>query len=511
MMQASIPEFLQPVIAALCSTIAYSLWQGALLAAAVGLILLWTRNKPAVIRYNLLLASFSVFAVASFYTFVSGVLYLVNSSATSIPHATVTLPFLKANNSVAIGSVFFFEKISFFLNEHALPIVCLWFVVVSLRSLQFAFGMRNVFTIRYKNAAPAAMLWQQRICELGNTMGIHKIVKVLDSGVAKAPMVVGHFKPLILIPAGMLTGLPQAEIESILIHELAHIRRNDYLVNILQSLLEILFFFNPAVLWTSSLIKKEREHCCDDITIKTAGSKLVYIKALVSSQEYVQHAPVYAIALARKKKHLLSRVKRLAFNDRKPFTGLEKAFLATCILVAILLVTVFSFGDKKLHKSITASNTISIVTHDEVVASKKSGLKKNRQRNTAVVVKDTTAKKIKVNVIKAPDVKVEKLVTTSVSATVSTKDLSVACAVSPHAPMAPKGDVYNSKQLIQELLNDHIIESQEEDFSFKLSTSEFVVNGVKQPEQIYNRYKIKYLKIAANSEVTWCYNYNTSS
>jgi beta-lactamase regulating signal transducer with metallopeptidase domain len=178
-------------------------------------------------------------------------------------------------------------------------------------------------------------------------MGITSAIQIMESGIAKVPMVIGHLKPLILVPLGMLASLPQAELEAILIHELAHIRRKDYLVNILQSLLEIIFFFNPAVLWTSSLIKREREHCCDDIAIATASSKVIYIKALVACQEYMHEQPAYAMALNGEKKHLLSRVKRLAVNDRKPITYVEKSILATCILTVALVITFLSYGGKR--------------------------------------------------------------------------------------------------------------------------------------------------------------------
>jgi beta-lactamase regulating signal transducer with metallopeptidase domain len=84
----------------------------------------------------------------------------------------------------------------------------------------------------------------------------------------------------------MLTTLPASEIEAILLHELAHIRRRDYLVNLLQSFSDIIFFFNPAVLWLSSLIRDERENCCDDIAIGEVKNKKQFIHALLSFQEY---------------------------------------------------------------------------------------------------------------------------------------------------------------------------------------------------------------------------------
>jgi beta-lactamase regulating signal transducer with metallopeptidase domain len=108
-----------------------------------------------------------------------------------------------------------------------------------------------------------------RISELSEQLHIKRSVQLLQSPVATVPAVVGFFKPVILFPAAMLAGLSPSEIEGILIHELAHIKRQDFLVNMLQHFIEMIFFFNPAVLWVSSLIKIERENCCDDIAVGT--------------------------------------------------------------------------------------------------------------------------------------------------------------------------------------------------------------------------------------------------
>src|SRR4030095_11498069 len=95
----------------------------------------------------------------------------------------------------------------------------------------------------------------------------------LQSSLTKVPVVIGHLKPVILFPIGILNSLPQNEVEAILLHELAHIARNDFLINLLQQFTEIIFFFNPAVIWVSSCIKSERENCCDDIAISVTQDK----------------------------------------------------------------------------------------------------------------------------------------------------------------------------------------------------------------------------------------------
>ena len=97
-------------------------------------------------------------------------------------------------------------------------------------------------------------------------------VLLLESALANVPVVFGHFRPVILVPAGLLAGLPPEQIQAILLHELAHIRRCDYAVNFLQRLVEGLFFYHPATWWIARVIRAERENCCDDAAVAITGN-----------------------------------------------------------------------------------------------------------------------------------------------------------------------------------------------------------------------------------------------
>lgn len=618
-MASVISVFSGEIISALCSMIVHSLWQGGLLAACVGLVLVLTRNKSSAYRYNLLVTSLALFSIVTLYTFISSIVHLTSSAIGNVPDSGRTAPFVIGTEAMQIMQMSFMDRVVMYLNANSVFIVCVWFIVVCLRSLQLAIGLRSIFLLRYRETIPADSYWQFRLKELSARMGITSAIHIMESGIAKVPMVIGHLKPLILIPLGMLASLPQAELEAILIHELAHIRRRDYLVNILQSLLEIIFFFNPAILWVSSLIKKEREHCCDDITIATASSKVVYIKALVACQEYTHEQPKYAMALNGEKKHLLSRVKRLAVNDRKPITYIEKSILATCILTVALLITFFSYGgkEKDTKRTTTTTHTISVVHHASetipVPDSKNEGIKiykptdvgngtsmkyisngRNayllKENNilyqlfveggradalyvngkeipagrlldySATIHKlmmlydsedeateaeeivsvpevhqepDTTYAKPLVSDVKACiaspvepaiaeegrpvaiDVKITDPVAIDVKPINLIKPINLvrrANSVKPVNPVALKKQyAYQSKELIADMISDHIITEESNTLSFKLSSREFVVNGIKQPEPVYDKYKSKYIKTVNHREISWYYNYDTSS
>src|SRR5688572_11218736 len=150
----------------------------------------------------------------------------------------------------------------------------------------------------------------------------------------------GHLKPVILVPVGILTGLPAAEVEAVLLHELAHIRRHDYLVNFIQRAAEMLFFFNPALLWVSSLLRIERENCCDDIAIAKTKDKLQFVEALISFKEHSLRHPQYALGLFGKRNLLIQRVSRIVHNRNKTLSPFEVVFFGVNLFVFVLLISV---------------------------------------------------------------------------------------------------------------------------------------------------------------------------
>jgi len=184
---------------------------------------------------------------------------------------------------------------------------------------------------------------------LAAKLQIKRKVRLLQSGIATTPVMLGFLKPIILFPAGLLTALPPEEVEVVLLHELAHVMRRDYLMNLLQQLTEVFLFFNPAVLWVSALIKTERENCCDDIALSATNyDKVNYINALVAFQEFHLSASQYAPALLGRKKHLLTRVRRIINNNNKTLNAMEKLLLTSGLAIAGCLVLAFS-GEQSKH------------------------------------------------------------------------------------------------------------------------------------------------------------------
>jgi beta-lactamase regulating signal transducer with metallopeptidase domain len=158
----------------------------------------------------------------------------------------------------------------------------------------------------------------------------------LESSLVDAPTVIGFLKPVILLPTSALTGLSMQQLELLLAHELAHIRRHDYLVNILQSVIETLLFYHPAVWWVSHRIRVEREHCCDDVAVRVSGNAVVYAKAL-ATLETLRHEP--QLALAANGGQLVKRIKRVLGKPEKSGNWLVGALLISVMIVPLLFLT----------------------------------------------------------------------------------------------------------------------------------------------------------------------------
>jgi bla regulator protein blaR1 len=250
-----------------------------------------------------------------------------------------------------------FDSLISFIQGNAGIIVSIWLMVIIFRCLQLISGLNSLQRMKRRWIMEAGDQWNQKLHELATKLGIRRHVIFLQSSLAKVPMVIGHLKPVLLFPMGLLNNLPQDQVEAILLHELAHIKRNDFLVNLLQQFAEIFFFFNPAVLWISSLIKNERENCCDDIALSITRNKKIFIHALVAFQEY--NAGVkYAATFSGSKNHLLNRVKRIITNNNKTLNTMEKLVLASCIVLTCLATAAFNPGKEK--------NKIDTVKRNEV-------------------------------------------------------------------------------------------------------------------------------------------------
>ncbi len=183
---------------------------------------------------------------------------------------------------------------------------------------------------------------------------IRREVRILESVLTQVPFILGYFKPVVIVPVGIFTHLPYNQVEAIIAHELAHIKRNDFLVNIVQSIIELLFFYHPAIYLISRHIRDERENSCDDIALQFVDDNKQYIEALASMESLRLTVSYPAVAFVKKKSNLLERVKRI-LKPNKMKTKLSDRIFAGIIII-LGLSTIMITGAAALNSFSAESN-----------------------------------------------------------------------------------------------------------------------------------------------------------
>ncbi len=306
------------MIQAICWVLVHSLWQGVLLALAGGGVILCTKRLAAAMRYRLLCGLAGIF--------------MAGMGGTFLYEWT-----LEGRNGDGAGGVgVSINWLGDWCSEHAIQVVTVWLTVAVIKTMRMAVGWSYIRQMRREGlAAPA--LWVERVDGLCRRLGIRQAVKLVESALVRVPMVIGQLRPIIYIPLGLINHLPASEMEAVLLHELAHIRRYDHLVNMVQQAAECLLFFNPGFLWISAIIREERENSCDDIAIAHTRDRVEFVRALVRFKEHSIQG--MALAFPGNKRQLLHRVLRISRQENKTLSGKERlVLLGGCLVMLCLLV-----------------------------------------------------------------------------------------------------------------------------------------------------------------------------
>ncbi|MHC4525733.1 MAG: M56 family metallopeptidase, partial [Planctomycetota bacterium] len=222
--------------------------------------------------------------------------------------------------------------------EAALPYCVIgWAIGVAALSVWYLGGWCQLQKLRRIGTKAVSQTVADKTSELANRLGVKRAIHIAESALVQVPTVIGWLKPVILLPATALTGLDEIQLKAMIAHELAHIKRCDYGVNIVQTVVEILGFYHPAVWWMSRQIRVERENCCDDIAVALLEDRKEYAKALFSMEAI--RSKQHDLAVAANGGHLASRISRLAGKPTQhPKSGWIPS-VVTIFLVATLLIT----------------------------------------------------------------------------------------------------------------------------------------------------------------------------
>jgi len=311
------------------------LWQGVAIAAAAftGMTLV----RRAASKYVVAVAMLALMMASPVITF----LVLTQKHDVQVTTASATGLSAAKPESAAISS----ETAQFFSlgsadagrgsSIYLLWFVEGWFLGVVVLSLRPAAGFLLIERMRIKKGAPVTGALRERCLELQRRLGLSRVVQYCESLQLQAPAVVGSFRPVVLLPLSALTGLSAQQLESVIAHELAHVKRLDPFVNLFQIAVETLLFYHPVVWWLSKRIRAERENCCDDVAISVCGNPIEYARALATMAEW-KSAP--ALAMAANRSPLAERVARL-LGVAKLDWGLRSAGLlggVLCICASVL-------------------------------------------------------------------------------------------------------------------------------------------------------------------------------
>lgn len=328
--------------------IANSLWQAGILWLLYKIIVSANRNSSALFKHHLSLLLF----FASFVWF----------AATTILNYLLVLN--DGSEAVAISWLNISDNFITSLQYVSL----LYLSLLLFHCFLFIKKLKSLFSLKHNQLIKAPVSVRVFAEQTALHIGIKKKVSIWLSEKTDVPSVIGFIKPVILLPVTALNNLTTAQAEAVILHELAHIKRNDYIINFVQCFIELVMFFNPFVKMLGNAARKERENCCDDWVLNYRYNKHDYASALMLLEQSRLTSVQFALAATNGKKNLLDRIKRLfAAEPQVNFSLLQKIkFSAVSILLAATVLLVLPFIDN--NKTAVAETVPLATTTQENIA-----------------------------------------------------------------------------------------------------------------------------------------------
>lgn len=459
---------------ALCLTFLHSIWQGLLLALLAAFFILLSPKARPRLRYNMLAILFTGFIAAMVYTFIGS--YHQESACLSTRCAG-------SGSSGTKGLQDLWHNTVNFMNVHAGTLSMIWFLIFTVKSFRLLQHISGISKLKETGSITTDIYWIDKLQELKSKLNIRSNVSLKESASLVSPSVSGILKPVIFLPLGMLSQLPPDQVEAILLHELAHIRRKDYLFNLVQTFTETVFFFNPFLLWLSALLRTERENCCDEIAVNTSRNKAALVRALISFGEMQVLPGNLAMALGSKRTLLLDRVKRITFNKNKSLNGAEKSFLALFSIAILTFLCTFSWNvQQQLNGKSSKPDNQLLQWNGQPSCDQPANAAQQLQPSGNA--NKTTAKP-----------RISKVVRHNAPQNISFTETQTSTITTVNN--LPGTDTLTlCNNIMTDLEKEGAIAAIAQVRSYLLSSDELIVNGVKQPESLHRKLKSKYVKSA---------------
>jgi len=325
------------------------LWQGVLVAAILAATLALLQRQSANARYLascgaliLLVAlgaatAFRAYDARTFVVTSGTASYVVEDTSSSTDEIAATpAPDVPVTPATTWRDVFF--SVVAYMSAHLAQIVAIWLAGVLILSTRLIIGWIGAHRLTTRRSQAANAQWHRSLHRIANALHLRRSITLLESAAVEVPTVIGWLRPVVLLPVASLSGLSMQQIEMVLAHELAHIRRHDFIVNLMQSVVETLLFYHPAVWWISQRIRVEREHCCDDLAVAVFGDPLQYARALTRFEELRLDAQS---VLAANGGSLVARIRRLVVAKAES-ANWSSRWAAGAALITVLAVVLIA-------------------------------------------------------------------------------------------------------------------------------------------------------------------------
>lgn len=308
-------------------TLLHSLWQIGFVALVLFMALRVLRDFSANLRYAVSVSALILSLILPVTTFV----YLSTTTnpvqTAKQPLPTISKPILtQETKSQIIAETVDVPPIVSADNSVLSPspkipyltiLVVFWLIGVTIFAVRLVGGIWTVHLYKTRQVSEVESHWQTKFDKLCESLQIKRKVRFLKSQMVEMPVVIGWLKPVVLVPASAFLQISPKELETILLHELTHIKRHDYLVNFGQSLVEILFFYHPCVWWISAKIRAEREFAVDEFVSQVFETeRFVYARALATLEE-IRSVPIPTLAMAANGGNLMKRIENILNGSRK--------------------------------------------------------------------------------------------------------------------------------------------------------------------------------------------------
>jgi len=325
------------LVQSLSWTLIYSLGQGFVVYAALWLVLKLMPGTPSGVKYHLSLSALTIlfawFAVTLWQQF--HVASYQQSFVALAHNGVVTHPLTNIGATQNYGWYGSFLSIAVVI----FPWLSAFYVIgLALLLVRLSAGMLHLFSLRKTGVIQPDKAVGELMISLKSKLQYHGSVQLLISIKAQVPMVIGVLKPIILVPAAAMTQLSTEQLETILMHELVHLKRHDYLVNILQTIVETILFFNPFVWMVSAVIRREREHCCDDEVLQHTREPRFYATALAALATDPVPFSRLSVAASGQSNHLFNRIIRIMEMKKNQFS--YSRMVAAIVIISALACSI---------------------------------------------------------------------------------------------------------------------------------------------------------------------------